>query len=228
MTTNNSDEKHGLSVLLLRAVPLFSGIGEEALARLATNVSRHRVERGKSIIVFGDTNESLYIILTGSAKVTYCDKEGREVIISILGPRDFFGEMAVLDGEPSSASVITREPTEVLRLSKNDFLECLQNNFDVVQSLIGGLIKRLRDADRKIESLALLDVYGRVQKLLIEMAEQDSAGRMVLRERISKQNIAKMVGASREMVSRVMRELENCNFLWVEADQTYIQPKEAD
>ena len=135
------------------------------------------------------------------------DEEGKEVILSVLGPGDFFGEMGLLDGAPRAASVVTIEQSEFVWISKEDFHVLLQDNFEMAMIIMRGLVKRLREADRKIESLALLDVYGRVARVLLEFSE-DVGGRKIVKGKLPRQDIAKMIGASREMVSRVMKGLE--------------------
>jgi CRP/FNR family cyclic AMP-dependent transcriptional regulator len=134
------------------------------------------------------------------------DAEGKEVILSLIGPGEFFGEMGLIDDSPRSASVVTIEPCELLSISKRDFKKCLAENFEMSMAVMRGLVRRLREADRKIGSLALLDVYGRVARLLLDMSE-DVNGQKVVTKRLPKQDIAKMIGASREMVSRVMKDL---------------------
>ena len=104
--------------------------------------------------------------------------------------------------------MVTTSPCELIVIAKADFKRCLAENFDVSLYIMRSLVKRLRTADRKIESLALMDVYGRVARLLLEMSEEDSDGQQVVMKKISKQDIAKMIGASREMVSRVMKDLQ--------------------
>ena len=99
------------------------------------------------------------------------DAEGKEVILSMLGPGEFFGEMGLIDDEPRSASVVTIEPCELLSITKRDFKKCLAENFEMSMAVMRGLVRRLREADRKIGSLALLDVYGRVARLLLDMSE---------------------------------------------------------
>lgn len=207
----------GLSTILLRTVPLFSGMTETELGRLATVAIRRRIERGAVIVGAGEATNYLFVLLSGSAKVTNNDGDGKEVILSILTAREFFGEMGLLDGSPRSANVVALESCEILMLAKPDFERCLRENHDVCHQLMLNLVRRLRDADRKIESLALLDVYGRVERLLFEMSEEIN-GQRVIRRKLSKQNIAKMVGASREMVSRVMRDLEANGFIIIKED----------
>jgi CRP/FNR family cyclic AMP-dependent transcriptional regulator len=196
-----------LNPVVLRNLPLFSGLDDVELDKLSKVASRKRVERGASVVRAGEVTDSLYILLSGRAKVTNTDEEGREIILAWLGPSEFFGEMGLLDGSPRSANVVAAEACELMFLSKDAFQRCLQDNFQVAQKLMKILVQRLREADRKIESLALLDVYGRVARLLLDMSE-DVDGLRVVKKKISKQDMAKMIGASREMVSKVMRDLE--------------------
>jgi CRP/FNR family transcriptional regulator, cyclic AMP receptor protein len=196
-----------VSTTVLRAVPLFSSIPDEQLRALATVVTRRSVARGATIMVAGDQTDSLYIILSGRLKLMMSDAEGKEVILSILGPGEFFGEMGLIDDSPRSASVLAIEPCELLSIAKRDFNKCLAENFEMAMAVMRGLVRRLREADRKIGSLALLDVYGRVARLLLDMADTVDGQKMVTK-RLPKQDIAKMIGASREMVSRVMKDLQ--------------------
>jgi CRP/FNR family cyclic AMP-dependent transcriptional regulator len=135
------------------------------------------------------------------------DAEGKEVILSLIGPGEYFGEMGLIDDSPRSASVVTIEPCELLAVSKRDFKKCLAESVEMAGAVMKGLVRRLREADRKIGSLALLDVYGRVARLLLDMSELQN-GQRVVAKRLPKQDIAKMIGASREMVSRVMKDLQ--------------------
>jgi CRP/FNR family cyclic AMP-dependent transcriptional regulator len=146
-------------------------------------------------------------VVYGGVKVLNRDSEGREVILTLLGAGECFGEMGLIDGSPRSANVVAAEACELMFLGKDAFLRCLQDNFQVTHKLMRMLVQRLREADRKIESLALLDVYGRVARLLLDMSV-DVDGLRVVKKKMSKQDMAKMIGASREMVSKVMRDLE--------------------
>jgi CRP/FNR family cyclic AMP-dependent transcriptional regulator len=196
-----------VSTEVLKAVPLFASFPEDQLRTLATMVMRKSAPRSNTIMAGGDPTDSLYIVLSGRLKVMMSDSDGKEVILSILGPGEFFGEMGLIDDEPRSASVVTIEPCELLSLAKRDFNNCLAENFEMAMAVMRGLVRRLREADRKIGSLALLDVYGRVARLLLDMAETVDGEKMVTK-RLPKQDIAKMIGASREMVSRVMKDLQ--------------------
>ncbi len=196
-----------VSTAVLKAVPLFSSFPEEQLRMLASVVTRKSVSRSTTVMAGGDPTDSLYIVLSGRLKVMMSDADGKEVILSILGPGEFFGEMGLIDDAPRSASVVAIESCELLSIAKRDFKKCLSDNFEMTMAVMRGLVRRLRDADRKIGSLALLDVYGRVARLLLDMAETVE-GEKIVTKRLPKQDIAKMIGASREMVSRVMKDLQ--------------------
>ena len=211
----------GVSMLLLRNVPLFSALPEPQLVLLTSAVSRRSFTRGTTIISAGDVTESLYVVVSGRLKVMMSDDEGREVILAILGPNEFFGEMGLIDDHPRSATVVAIEACELLTLSKRDFKSCLAENFEMAMTVMRGLVKRLREADQKIGSLALMDVYGRVARLLLEMSETVN-GQKVVTKKLAKQDIAKMIGASREMVSRVMKDLQSGGFIEVRPGSIFL------
>jgi CRP-like cAMP-binding protein len=155
----------------------------------------------------GHLSPALYILLNGRARVLASDHRGREVILAVLEPGDHVGEMSLIDNEPASATVRSELPTDTLMLSRADFARCLPETSSLSFAIMRGLVRRLRAADRQIESLALLDVYGRVARTLVEMSDVDPNGR-IIPHKVSRQDMAKVVGASREMVSRVMKDLE--------------------
>ena len=218
MTANHC----GLSLVVLRNVLLFAGLEEGELEKLSKVAMRRRVERNAFVVRSGEDTDSLYILLTGRAKVTNTDEEGREIILAWLGQGEFFGEMGLIDGSPRSANVVAVEPCELLCLSKEAFHRCMQDNFQVAQKLMQILVRRLREADRNIESLALLDVYGRVARLLLDLSEEEDGKRLIKKKKISKQDMARMIGASREMVSKVMRDLEIGGYIVTNGDQITI------
>ena len=203
-----------VSTLLLRNVPLFAVLPESQLAMLTGVVSRKTFTRGTTVMAAGEATDSLYVVISGRLKVMMSDDEGREVILAMLGPTEFFGEMGLLDDSPRSATVVTVEACELLILSKKDFKKCLIENFEMAMTVMRGLVKRLREADQKIGSLALIDVYGRVARLLLDTAENID-GQKIVTKKLAKQDIAKMIGASREMVSRVMKDLQTGGFIEV-------------
>ena len=202
---------------MLRNVPLFAVLDEAQVKALAGVMTRRAAVKGRVVMQAGDPTDSLYIILNGRVKVQMADDEGKEVILAALGPGDFFGEMGLMDDEPRAASVVTTEPCDFVVITKDDFNVLLKDNFDLAMVIMRGLVKRLREADRKIESLALLDVYGRVARVLIEYAE-DIHGEKVIKSKLPRQDIAKMIGASREMVSRVMKGLEVGGYIEIRED----------
>ena len=198
---------------LLRRVPLFSLLTVTQAEVISGAVTKQRYKRGEVLVEQGQKSNALAILLTGRARVVSADSRGREVILATLGPGDYIGEMSIIDNEPHSATVRAEVQTDVLLLGRADFARCLAENASMSLVVMRGLIKRLRHADRKIESLALLDVYRRVAHALPEFAVQDAHGQWIIREKISRQDLAKMVGASREMVSRVMKDLEERAFI---------------
>ena len=193
---------------LIRRVPLFSKLTPDQATMLSHSVVKRRLKRGEMVVEQGKKSNALFIILAGRARVVMTDRKSREVILATLHPGDYVGEMSLIDNKPHSASVETEIQTDVLVLGRYEFTRCLEENTATAQSVMAGLVQRLRKADDKINSLALLDVYGRVAKVLMNFAEADGLKQMVIRDKITRQDIAKMVGASREMVSRVMRDFE--------------------
>ena len=198
---------------LIRRVPLFAMLTPHQLASLTTAVSKRHFKRGEVIVKQGAKSDFFYIILAGRARVLMTDGKSREVILASLQQGDYIGEMSMIDNQPHSASVEAEVQTDVLILGRDEFNYCLNGNPAMAEALMQGLVKRLRSADEHIGSLAMLGVYDRVAKVLLGCAVSDGDHKMVIREKISRQNIAKMVGASREMVSRVMRDLEDQGFI---------------
>ncbi len=211
-----------VSIVLLRNVPLFSMLAEGQLQLLTRVLSRKAYPKNSTIIAAGDPTDAMYIVVSGRLKVVMSDKEGQEVILAILNQGEFFGEMGLIAQAPRSATVTTIEPCELLTITRADFTKCLQGNFDLTMNVIRGLVKRLREADKKIGSLALMDVYGRVARLLLEMAETID-GQKVVTKKLTKRDIAKMIGASREMVSRVMKELQASGRIEVRAREILLR-----
>lgn len=198
---------HEENKAFLRRVPLFSGLTEPQLEQLAAGSARRSYPKGRTIVSEGEQSQSMYILLAGRAKVQRSDSEGKEVILAVLGSGEFFGEMSLIDDAPRSASVITLEPCEFMAVSKEAFKAMLAQSPEVSMNVMRGLVRRLREADKKIETLALLDVYGRVARVLLDFSEL-VGGERIVKNKLPRQEIAKMIGASREMVSRVMKGLE--------------------
>jgi CRP/FNR family cyclic AMP-dependent transcriptional regulator len=174
-------------------------------------ISAHGVVRAypkQAVIVNdGDSSNSLFVVLEGRVKVYVADAAGHEVVLTTMGPGEYFGEMA-LDGRPRSASVMTLVPSRFLIVSGEEFRQFLARHPAFALSLIEKLIDRLRAVTQDVKSLAFMDVYGRVARLLLELAEEQD-GRMIIAERLTQQDIASRVGASREMVSRILKDLSS-------------------
>ena len=192
---------------LIRRVPIFSLLTNDQAQGIADSVVKRRYRRGEIIVEHGRKSNALFILLTGRARVLTADSRGREVILAVLQSGDYVGEMSLVDNEPHSATVRAEIQTDMLILGRPEFARCLPENSSLSYAIMRGLVARLRSADRQIESLALLDVYGRVARSLLDMAEVIGDAK-IIRNKVSRQDLAKVVGASREMVSRVMKDLE--------------------
>lgn len=198
---------------LIRRVSLFSTLTPEQAQALAETVLKKRFKRGEILVEQGGMSNSLYIILVGRIRVVMTDNKGREVILATLTSGDYVGEMSLIDSEPHSASVVADQQVDVLVLGRDSFLRCLGENMEMAHAVMRGLVQRLRKASENIGSLALVGVYGRVAKVLLDSAVLDEADGLIIREKVSRQDIAKMVGASREMVGRVMKDFEEQGFI---------------
>ena len=163
------------------------------------------------IVSEGDRTDSLYVILEGRVKVYVSDDAGHEVLLLTQGPGEYFGEL-VLDEGPRSASVMTLEPARFLVVPKKDFRDFVVRNPAFALSLNEKLIARVRSLTASVKSLALMDVYGRVARLLLELAEERDGG-MVITQRLTQQDMASRIGASREMVSRILKDLSVGGYL---------------
>lgn len=203
---------------LIRRVPLFAMLTPVQAASVAQAVVKRRFRRGELIVEQGKKSNALTLILTGRARVISTDTRGREVILATMQTGDYVGEMSLIDDEPHSASVCAEVQTDALILSRQEFSRCLPATDSMAYAVLKGLVQRLRQADRKIESLALMDVYGRVARVLLESADDNHEGDAVIRDKVSRQDLAKMVGASREMVSRVMKDLDERGFIETRED----------
>jgi len=209
----------------LRRVPLFSQLGEPELARLA-DVSRERSYPKNSVILFeDDPGDALYMVVAGQVKVVLIGEDGREVILSVLRDGDFFGEMALLDDQPRSAHVIAMEDSNLLVLRREDFQRKLQETPTITFGLLAELSKRLRKADDKIGGLVLLDVNGRVARLLLQMADETDGTNIT--RRVTHHTIAQMIGSSRETVSRTIRDLANSGLVEVSRKAIVIRDRKA-
>lgn len=189
----------------LKRVPLFSDLSAAELERFA-EVAREREYPKNSVILFeDDPGDALYVVSGGQVKVVLIGEDGREVILSVLNDGDFFGEMSLIDDEPRSAHVIAMRDSRLLVLRRDDFQQQLQQVPSIALKVLKVMVQRLRRADAKIGGLVLLDVNGRVARLLLDLAEESGGPRIT--RKLTHHTIAQMIGSSRETVSRAMREL---------------------
>ena len=200
----------------LRKVPIFSDLSDSDLKKISEKMISRFYEKGKMILLEQSQGETFFIIISGVVKVTRLSDDGREVILAILGESDFFGEMSLLDGEGRSANIVANEESEVVTLSRSDFLDCLQKYPKIAIALLEELAVRLRKSDQHIESLSLSDSEQRIGVTLIRLAEELGTikqGDVNIKNLPYQQDIANMAGTSRETVSRTLKLLETKNLL---------------
>ena len=200
----------------LRKVPIFSDLSDSDLEKISSKMISRIYEKGKMILLEESEGETFFIILSGVVKVTRLSDDGREVILAILGESDFFGEMSLLDGEGRSANIVANEKSEVVTLSRRDFLDCLQRYPKIAIALLEELAVRLRKSDQHIESLSLSDSEQRIGITLIRLAEELGTikqGDVNVKNLPFQQDLANMAGTSRETVSRTLKLLESKNLL---------------
>ena len=169
------------------------------------------------IVSEGDGTDSLYIIGAGRVKVFVSDEEGREIILATHGAGEYFGEV-VLDGGPRSASVMTLEPSRFTVIPKQKFRDLLRSNPEFSVHLVEKLLRRIRALTQNVKSLALMDVYGRVARLLLDLGVEED-GKLVIAGKLTQQEIANRVGASREMISKILKDLSIGGYITVERNR---------
>ena len=209
----------------LTTVPLFSSLSEKELNLLEQARIVRRYNANTTILNDGDTSNALYIINKGKVKVCIANEQGREVVIAQLSDDEHFGEMSLIDDKPRSASIITRTDCEISLIQKDDFQSLLASNPELSLAVMKGLSERLRQADRKIETLALMDVYGRIARALLDMAVDNGDGRLRVEEKLTQSDLASIVGSSREMVNRILKDLTTGGYISREDKQIYINTK---
>jgi CRP/FNR family cyclic AMP-dependent transcriptional regulator len=212
---------------LLRTVPLFSELNDQALASLERLTARRKYPKDTVVFFENEEGDSLFMILDGRIKVTILGDDGREIILTMLGAGDLFGEMALLDNEPRSATAIAVEESELLLLHRNDFQTAIVDNPAISSALVKVLSARLRRANHQISTLALLDVYGRVARVIMDMAREEGRrlkdGRIAFR-RATHQEIANRIGTTRETVTRMLKDLERQGLVKIEGREIVLQP----
>lgn len=209
---------------LLARVPLFENLGREDVDKIFKAARRRNYPKNQVILFEDDHGDALYVVATGQVKVVLTGENGREVILSVLGEGDFFGEMSLIDDEPRSAHVIAMEDCELLVLLRDDFLRCLKEASDMSVGLLRAMSQRLRRADDKIGNLVLLDVGARVARLILQLA--DDQGGDTINRSIPHNTMAQMIGSSRETVSRTFRDLSEKGIIEITRETIVISDRE--
>jgi CRP-like cAMP-binding protein len=193
---------------LLRPVPLFAALGEDGLGAALRAGSTRTYAAGQIICHQGDPGDRLYVVLHGLVKIVFTSERGAEIVLRTLGGSEVFGELALLDGSPRSASVVTVESTQVFMLSRDRLLDLMRHHpalGDEFLRMLGHLVRRLTE---QAGDLVFLDLAGRLAKLLLQLTDQyDSAGGTVLGGRLTQSDLAAMIGASRPAVNRALQSL---------------------
>jgi CRP-like cAMP-binding protein len=209
----------------LLTVPLFKSLGAAEVANFAHLAREKSYPRGSVILFEDDQGDSLFIVRKGRVKVVLVAEDGREVILGILGIGEHFGELSLIDGQPRSAHVVAMEDSALLVLRREDFRRRVEQNPAVAWALLIELSRRLRRADEKIGSLVLLDVPGRIARVILDTAAE--AGGDSIDRPLTHQTIAHVIGASRETVSRAMREFVEAGWITTERRRIKITDRTA-
>ncbi|MFV1985623.1 MAG: Crp/Fnr family transcriptional regulator [Thiohalomonadales bacterium] len=191
---------------MLTGIPFFSGLDDSLLTELHAHGSKRTYPKNTIIINEGDSTDSLYFIESGKVKVYLSDENGKEIIVNNHKTGEYFGELALIDDSKRSASVMTTEKSVFKIVARVEFEKFLENHPKIALSLIKVLTQRIRNLTENVRSLALMDVYGRVAKTLISLSEIDGE-KQVIKDKLTQQDIANRVGASREMVARILKDL---------------------
>ncbi|MCG6900433.1 MAG: Crp/Fnr family transcriptional regulator [Gammaproteobacteria bacterium] len=209
---------------MLENVPLFSGLSSAALAEIEQHGMIKSYKKNTIVINQDDETYSLYVILSGSVKVYISGEDGREAVLNHQSAGDYFGDLALIDKQPRVASVMTTEDSSFMVISREDFMLCLSKNPEIAINLIKPMTSRMRMLAKNVSSLALLDVYGRVARVLLEQAKEQGDGTLIT-EKITQQEIADMVGASRAMVSRILKDLKVGGYISIDKKRISIHQK---
>ena len=190
----------------LQQVPMFSGLNNESLQLLLGRSRKLKFRKAAALLTEGETGESLYVIVKGKVKIFVSDENGNEMTLFVEGPGSYIGEISLLDNEPRTASAVTLEACEIISISKASFKEVITENPDIAFEVINELTKKMRRATEVARSLALRNVYQRLTLKLLELSEERD-GFKVITTKYSHVELGNMVGASREMVGKIMAEL---------------------
>ena len=217
----------------LEPVGLLAFLSAEELAALSARVRRRRYPKGAVIFLEGDPGASLYVVETGRVKIALTSPDGKELVIRVLDPGEFFGEMALLDGEPRSADAIAVEDCRLMLVHRDDFVRFLEAHPQAAVRLLAALSRRLRRATRQQQEAATLDVGARVASALLRLAEEHGApaasgsGEIAVTTPLTQTQLAGMVGVTRESVNKWLRFYERRGLVrWQKGRLTVLRPDE--
>ncbi len=196
----------------LKGVHLFQSLSDEDSERLSTSLRRRSLKKGEVLFRKGDEGSTLYIVRSGSIRIVLPSSTGDEVTPAILTERDFFGEMALLDGMPRSADAVAMEPSELYALNREDFLLFLKNNEQAIKSIFSFLSMRLRKTDDLLEDVCFLTISTRLARRLVDLAENyghvdENDSTLHIDLRLTQKDLASMVGVTRESINKELRVL---------------------
>jgi CRP/FNR family cyclic AMP-dependent transcriptional regulator len=201
----------------------FLNLDENALKEMVPSGAVRTYPKDCIIIHEGDLSDSLYVILAGRVRVFLSDENGKEFELSTIGPGDYFGEVA-LDGGPRTASIMTQDACRFFVIPKSEVKSLIECHPSFSRDLIGRLIRKIRSLADSVHNLALLSVYCRLLKFIEEQAAEREDG-CIRTERLTQQEIATRIGASREMVSRLLTDLTNCGYISIENKRIVVHGK---
>lgn len=210
---------------MLKGVAIFQGLSDEDMTFLTERAATRNYPKGAVIVNEGEEGNSLFVIQTGSVKAYLSDDKGKEVVLSTPGPGEYFGELALFDDAPRSASVAALEPCRVMMISKAMLREALKERPEIAVALLKGLATRIRALTDNVRALALLDVFGRLVATLYSLAKTTDDGKQVIEQKLTQQDLASRIGASREMVSRILQDLVRGGYIEIDHKRITIRKK---
>ncbi|MBW1899429.1 MAG: Crp/Fnr family transcriptional regulator [Deltaproteobacteria bacterium] len=210
---------------LVKQIPLFKSLSQKDIADLAESIRLLSLKQGQTLFRKGDEGTALYLVKSGTIKIVLPSRIGDEIIVTIFSGGDFFGEMALLDGEPRSADAIAIEPSEVFVLRRNDFLLFLQSNINAIESILSLLSKRLRSTDELLEDTCFLNISVRLAKKLVELASShghNEGDTVHINLPLTQKELGDMIGATRESINKELKIMRQKELIKIEDNRIQI------
>ena len=209
---------------MLKDIPLFSCLEDHEIEHLEKVALKKLYLKNRVVVSEGDESDCLYVIESGKVKAIINDEEGKEITLNMHGPGEYFGELSLIDGEPRSATIMTKEQTKFVVIMRDDFKKMLLSNSEMSFNFLKGLTKLLRQTTHKVENFAFLDVYGRIRKVLHDLAKPQG-DKFIIEEKLTHQEIANFISSSREMVSKILKELSDGGYISIDKKQITIHKR---